>query len=228
MQRTLTSLAGTLGALAIGLACAPRADAEDFSDIRLVGTALNKNYDAHVSGDTTVGGVHFSDDSNNNKWDKAWRAGVVAQHLSLAGDSPLGFSSGLGVFYNRYEDQDDNSDKSKFEALSAQLRLGLGISVADVLHFEILPLAGIGAARGKIGDVDSGDVDLYWEYGIEAGAYLTIAHSIQFGVNAGWMKSGMDLKFDDQSQFNGAPVENVEVKIRNKGTYVGASIGSRF
>lgn len=196
----------------------------DLTDLRLVGSLLNKDYDFEASGTTL--GVDLESDGDE-EWDDAWRAGVVAQNLDLADDGPLGFSSGLGIFYNRFQHDQDDED-TRFEALSAQLRLGLGISIADVLHVEILPFAGVGGARGELGDVDSGDVDLYWEYGIEAGAYATLAGSFQIGVHAGWMKSGFDVEFDDEGEFGGVPVENVELKIRNQGPYVGASIGGRF
>lgn len=214
--------------IAVGL-ITPSLDAADtdgggFTDLRLVGSLLDKSYDYHASGSAL--GVDVSDDGDD-KWDDAWRAGIVAQNLDLAGEGPLGFSSGIGIFYDRFEQDGDNAD-SLFEALSAQLRLGIGFSVADAIHIEVLPFGGLGGARGKIGDVDSGDVDLYWEYGIEAGAYVTISRSFQVGVHGGWMKSGFDVEFDDESEFNGAPVDDVKLKIRNQGPYIGASIGGRF
>ena len=204
-------------------------DGGSFTDLRLVGSLLDKNYDYRASGNTSGPLAADLSDDGDDKWDEAWRAGIVAQNLNLVGDGPIGFSSGIGIFYDRFEqDDDDGNSHSLFEALSAQLRLGVGFSVGDVLHIEVLPFGGLGGARGEIGDVDSGDVDLYWEYGIEAGAYVTLARSFQIGVHGGWMKSGFDMEFDDESEFQGVPVENVKLKIRNEGPYIGASIGGRF
>ncbi len=212
-------LAGGIGAAA----------AEDMgnglNDFRLVASALATDYDYTASGD--ILGVDTSNDGSG-EWDEAWRAGIVVQRLNISGDSGLGLSSGLGIFYSRFqEDEDDDNEERRFEALSAQLRIGLGLAVTNMMHIEILPFGGVGAARGKLGDVDSGDADLYWEYGIEAGAYVTFS-SLQIGAHAGWMESGFDLEFDDESEFEGAPLDNVELEIRQSGPYVGVSLGTRF
>jgi len=105
--------------------------------------------------------------------------------------------------------------------------VGMASAINEHVHLEVLPFAGAGAARGELGDVDSGDADLYWEYGVEAGAYVTLSR-LQLGVQAGWLCSGFDLEFDDEGEFNGAPIEDAQLEIRTSGPYVGLSIGMRL
>ena len=192
-----------------------------FTDLRLVAAVLDDDFDYDASGNAA--GINFSD-SGSDRFDDAWRAGVVAQGMHFTGENGVGLSSGLGLFYSRWNGNDDNT---KVESLTVQLRIGLGVNIGDVVHLEVLPFAGVGGARGELGDVDSGDVDLAWEYGGEVGLYATF-DSIQLGVQGGWMRNEIDLNFDDNSQFGGAAVDNVSLDIRNEGIYVGASVGTRF
>ena len=192
-----------------------------FSDLRLVAAVLDDDFDYEASGNAA--GISFADEGSD-RFDDAWRAGVVAQGMQFTGETGIGLSTGLGLFYSRWNGNDNNT---KVEALTAQLRVGLGVNLGDVVHLEVLPFAGVGGARGHLGDVDSGDVDLAWEYGGEVGLYATF-NSFQLGVQGGWMRNEVDLNFDDSNQFGGNALDNVSLDIRNEGIYVGASVGTRF
>ena len=119
----------------------------DHSDFRLTAAMLESDYDYEASG--TAAGIGFSSDGSES-WDQSWRAGLVVQSNRVDDASPLGLSTGLGLFYTHFESDPDADEK--FQALSAQLRIGLAVMINEHVHLEFRPFGGLGAARGEIGD----------------------------------------------------------------------------
>lgn len=193
-----------------------------WTDIRLEGSILPDEFDYDAEAEFAGLDVGLS---GEEEWDNAYRVALAAQSLHRGDDdSPLGFSAGGALSYQRLE-FDEDADEA-YEALALTARLGLGVVLGEVFHLEVLPFAGIGASRGEIGDDESDDVGLYWEYGIMAGGYFTFGNSFQLGVHGGWIHSEYNLDFGEDERFEDL-VEEVEVELENEGLFFGVSIGIR-
>lgn len=192
------------------------------SDLRLEGSLLPEDYDYTAEGSVLGIPVSVSDDSS---FDDAYRIGIAGQSLFRHGRAPIGFSAGGAIAYHRL--QNDGDIEERYEALTVTARLGLGITLGDLFHVEVLPFVGAGPARGEVGGEESDDFSLYWEYGIMAGAFLTLANSLQLGVHAGWMHGEWDLDFD--SRDDGVDVlDDVSTDLEHEGLFVGLSVGVRI
>lgn len=206
-----------------GAASAIHAQDGGGSDLRLEAILLPEDYDYDATADGTFGPVSIDGDG---EFDQPFRVGVAAVgHGRGVENGPLGLVGGAALYYTRLPVDDDDSDE-RYEALSAQVRLGLGIYVGDFLHLEATPFAGIGAARGKINGSES-DTGLYWEYGISAGAFVSPGGSFQLGLIGGWLRGEYDLDFDEDDNFSVA-VDNVNAELTHEGFFIGLSLGSRL
>jgi len=183
------------------------------TDIRLEAILLPEAYDYDVTANGSLGSLSAS---GSDDFDQPFRIGLAAvgHHRGIE-NGPIGMIFGGALYYSRLPvNEDDSSDR--FEALSAQARLGLGLYLGDIFHIEATPFAGIGGTRGAIGDAES-DAGLYWEYGVSVGAFVSLGGSLQLGLLGGWIHGEYDLDFD-----------NVNVQLEQEGFFIGASIGVRM
>ncbi len=192
------------------------------TDLRLELSLLEKSYDWDATADSGLGSISLSDD---DEFDDAFRVGLAGvSHLRGVENSPVGLVGGGALNYTRLEIDDGNAEEL-YQALSVQVRLGIGLYLGDIFHVEATPLAGIGAARGDLFGSE-GDIGLYWEYGFIAGAFVSVGGTFQLGLIGGWLHGEYDLDFDDNEHFSGA-VDNVNVDLIHEGLFIGLSLGTR-
>ena len=193
------------------------------TDLRLEGILLPESYDYDATANSGLGSVSLSGDDD---FDRPFRLGIsaITHHRGIE-RGPVGLVAGGALYYTRLPVDDDDTSE-RYEALSAQVRIGLGIYLADFFHIEATPFAGIGGCRASINGDDS-DTGLTWEYGISGGAFATLGNSLQLGLLGGWIHSEYDLDFDQNDNFAG-PVDDVQVDIDMEGFFIGASVGVRL
>lgn len=210
--------------ISMGLSIAHAVDSDGFlTDARLEGILLPENFDYDSTANSGVGSLSIN---GSDDFDRPFRIGISGtSHQRGFEHGPIGLIGGGAVYYSRLP-IDRNNVSERYEALSAQLRLGIGIYLGDVFHLEATPFVGIGGARGKINGAKS-DTGLYWEYGIGAGAFASLGGSAQLGVIGGWLHGEYDLDFDENDNFSGF-VNNVDVELTQEGFFIGISIGSRM
>jgi hypothetical protein len=209
----------TLAALATGV------QAEDhtfpsFTDLRIEGTVLPDTLEVDGTASGPLGSVSRSEDA---EFEDAWRIGIIGVTARTNDSGIISFGSGGGLQYSRWHDGGDVDET--VEAVTATLRLGLIIRPTPFFHLEAMPYGAIGGARGEIEDEES-DIELYWEFGGIAGAFLTFG-SLQIGAHAGYLWGGTELEYDSDANFPD-PVEDVTLDLRAEGVFFGASIGGRF
>jgi hypothetical protein len=193
------------------------------TDLRLEGILLSEENDWDAAADSGLGSVNLSGDED---FDNPFRIGLAGvSHMRGTEYGPVGLVGGGALYYTRLE-TDSGATDDRYETLSLQLRIGLGIYVADFFHIEATPFAGIGGTRGKINGTES-DIGLYWEYGISAGAFASLGGSFQLGLIGGWLHGEYDLDFDEDDNFPG-PVSSVNVDLEHEGFFIGISVGSRL
>jgi hypothetical protein len=193
------------------------------ADLRIEAMLLPEPYDFDITADSSLGSV--STDGSDD-FDQPFRVGLAGvNHQRGVDNGPVGLVTGGAVYYSRLPG--GNNDDAVVQALSLQVRVGLGIYLGDIFHVEATPFAGIGGARGDNGSSTS-DIGLYWEYGVSAGAFASLGESLQLGVIGGWLHGRYDLDFDDDSNDFPAPVDNVNAKLTEEGFFIGASIGVRM
>lgn len=191
-----------------------------FTDLRIEGSILPDTFDVDANADGPLGSVSRSGDA---EFEDAWRVGLIGVSARTNDSGVLAFGSGGGIQYSRWYDGGDVDET--VEALAATVRLGLVIRPTPFFHLEAMPYGAVGGARGKIDDEES-DIDLYWEFGGIAGAFLTFG-SFQVGIHAGYLWNGTKLEYDSDANYP-VVVENATVDLRGEGAYYGASIGGRF
>lgn len=212
----ICSLAGTTSLLQ----AEDRATFPAFTDLRLEGSVLPDTLEADGTASGPLGSVSRSGDV---EFEDAWRVGVVGVTARTNDSGILAFGSGGGLQYSRWYDGGDVDET--VEALAATIRLGLVIRPTSVFHVEAMPYVAVGGARGEIEDEES-DIDLYWEFGGIAGAFLTFG-GLQFGVHAGYLWNGTELEYDSDANYP-VVVDNATVELRGEGAFFGASVGGRF
>jgi len=199
-------------------------DADDSqTDIRLEAILLPESYDFDATANGSLGSANAN---GSDDFDSPFRIGVAAvSHRRGDENGPIGMIFGGAVYYSRLPTDDSNTSE-RYEALSAQLRFGLGLYLGDFFHVEATPFAGIGGARGTINDAES-DVELYWEYGFSAGAFVSFGGSLQLGLIGGWLHGEYDLDFNDNDNFTGV-IDSANAQLEHEGFFIGASIGARL
>lgn len=191
-----------------------------FTDLRIEVSALPDTLEADGTASGPLGSVSRSGDA---EFEDAWRIGVIGLTARSNDSGIISFGTGGGLQYSRWYDGGDVDET--VEALAATIRLGLIIRPTSFFHVEALPYGAVGGARGEIEDEES-DIELYWEFGGIAGAFLTFG-GLQFGVHAGYLWNGTELEYDSDANYP-ILVENATVDLRGEGAFFGASIGGRF
>lgn len=190
------------------------------TDVRLEVILLPESYDYTATADGTPS-LNGSAD-----FDQPFRVGLATvSHQRGITNGPIGLIGGGSLSYSQLP-QDHGNISERYEALSIQARLGLGLYLGDFLHVEVTPFAGIGGGRGTINS-DESDIGLYWEYGVSAGAFASLGSSLQLGIIGGWIHGEYDLDFKHDENF-ALPVNNVNVTLTQEGLFIGASIGVRM
>ena len=193
------------------------------TDVRVEAILLHESYDFDA---TAKGSLGSASASGSDNFDRPFRLGVAAVSHQRGGENgPIGMVYGGAVYYTRLPADDANTSE-RYEALSAQVRIGLGLYLGDFFHVEATPFAGIGGARGTINNAES-DVGLYWEYGVSAGAYVSLGGSLQLGLLGGWLHGEYDLDFKANDNFTGV-IDSANVQLVQEGFFIGVSIGARL
>lgn len=191
-----------------------------FTDLRIEGSILPDSFDVDGEASGPLGSVSRSGDA---EFEDAWRVSVIAMSARTDDTGIVAFGTGGGIQYSRWYDGGDVDET--VEALAATLRLGLVIRPTPFFHLEAMPYGALGGARGEIDDEES-DIELYWEVGGIAGAFLTF-DGFQVGVHAGYLWNGTELEYDSDANYP-VLVERATVDLRGEGAFFGASLGGRF
>lgn len=218
--RLTLMLIGSLAATATHLHAEDSLSFPSFTDLRIEATALPDTLDGDTTASGSLGSVTLSDET---EFEDAWRIGVVALTARANDSGVVSFGSGGGLQYSRWYDGGDIDQT--VEALAATIRLGVVIRPTDFFHIEAMPYGAVGGARGKLDDEES-DIELYWEFGGIAGAFLTFS-GLQFGIHAGYLWNGTELEFDTDAGFPGV-YDSATVDLRGEGAFYGVSVGGRF
>lgn len=185
-------------------------DGERIADVRLE-AALGAE---ETSWATDLGGGYTLDGEEDA--DTAFR---IALSSSSRANLPLSLVAGGAIAYTHLEEE-RSGDDDVFQSLTADLRIGPAVALGRLFHIEATPFIGVGAGKGEIAGEDS-DIGFVWEYGIQAGAFLTISRT-QLGLIAGWVHSEWNLEFDNVGPLG---PDAYELDLENEGAYIGLAFG---
>lgn len=148
--------------------------------------------------------------------DRAYRVALAASHRS---NEPISLVTGGALAYTRLE-EDRSGDDDLFQSLTVDARIGVAIALGRLFHVEATPFIGAGAGQGEVYGEKS-NLGFVWEYGIQAGAFLTV-NRFQVGVVGGWAHSEWSLDFD-----NGGSSGNnsIGLDLTQEGPFIGLAIG---
>lgn len=191
-----------------------------FTDLRLEASVLDDTLDVDATATGALGSVSRSGEA---EFEDAWRVGIVGVSARSNDSGILTFGSGGGLHYSRWHDGGDVDET--VEAVTASIRLGLVIQPAPIFHVEVMPYGAIGGARGEIEDEES-DIELYWEFGGIAAAFLTFGN-LQVGAHVGYLWAETELEYDSDANFP-TPVEDATIELQAEGAFFGVSLGGRF
>jgi hypothetical protein len=219
----------TCSLIALAAVSALGAAETTFTDFRFGAGVLSNTYKGSSS-TTAVNGAGVSTTTASSETGRNADNNYRGQFQLVSGAlGPVGgLILGAGVAINQAQ-FDNGAQEADVTTPVVDVLIGYGLAVTPRLHFEFTPFAGAGRAYYSVRDQGSSSTSKEWskyiEYGVKLGAYLTLAGSLQVGIEIPYLVGRFDPEYNHSDATNSYSVSD---NRRNQGWGMLLTIGGRF